>query len=155
MIVLIVGFYFVLSQIAFSFVMFLFFFVSSRRRHTRCALVTGVQTCALPISRGDTRHGVRVPYIGIMTSDQSSEAVTTSNLDEAAGFSLPRRHARGRLVRLGPLLDDVLSAHAYPAPIARILPEALPLPAPHGPMPNDAGGPVTLPAPPTARTAHT
>src|SRR3546814_10938119 len=31
--------------------MFCFFF-SSRRRHTRCALVTGVQTCALPISPG-------------------------------------------------------------------------------------------------------
>src|SRR3546814_4483714 len=29
-------------------VLFVFFF-SSRRRHTRCALVTGVQTCALPI----------------------------------------------------------------------------------------------------------
>src|SRR3546814_954683 len=29
--------------------MFMFFFFSSRRRHTRCALVTGVQTCALPI----------------------------------------------------------------------------------------------------------
>src|SRR3546814_1927064 len=29
--------------------MFCFFFFSSRRRHTRCALVTGVQTCALPI----------------------------------------------------------------------------------------------------------
>src|SRR3546814_9592889 len=28
----------------------IFFFFSSRRRHTRCALVTGVQTCALPIS---------------------------------------------------------------------------------------------------------
>src|SRR3546814_2483862 len=28
---------------------FLLFFFSSRRRHTRCALVTGVQTCALPI----------------------------------------------------------------------------------------------------------
>src|SRR3546814_15134425 len=28
---------------------FLFFFFSSRRRHTSCALVTGVQTCALPI----------------------------------------------------------------------------------------------------------
>src|SRR3546814_7137919 len=27
-------------------------FFSSRRRHTRCALVTGVQTCALPISAG-------------------------------------------------------------------------------------------------------
>src|SRR3546814_18195971 len=32
---------------------FIFFF-SSRRRHTRCALVTGVQTCALPIFPG--RH---------------------------------------------------------------------------------------------------
>src|SRR3546814_2041414 len=29
------------------------FFFSSRRRHTRCALVTGVQTCALPISSPD------------------------------------------------------------------------------------------------------
>src|SRR3546814_2690737 len=29
---------------------FFVFFFSSRRRHTRCALVTGVQTCALPIS---------------------------------------------------------------------------------------------------------
>src|SRR3546814_20201535 len=32
-------------------VFLLLFFFSSRRRHTRCALVTGVQTCALPISR--------------------------------------------------------------------------------------------------------
>src|SRR3546814_8459852 len=31
--------------------MFFLFFFSSRRRHTRCALVTGVQTCALPICR--------------------------------------------------------------------------------------------------------
>src|SRR3546814_3391747 len=30
----------------------IFFFFSSRTRHTRCALVTGVQTCALPIFRG-------------------------------------------------------------------------------------------------------
>src|SRR3546814_3505145 len=34
---------------------FFFFFFPSRRRHARCALVTGVQTCALPISRAD-RH---------------------------------------------------------------------------------------------------
>src|SRR3546814_2014174 len=38
---------------------YLFFFFSSRRRHTRCALVTGVQTCALPIFRGSRR-----PYLG-------------------------------------------------------------------------------------------
>src|SRR3546814_1710399 len=33
----------------------MFFFFSSRRRHTRCALVTGVQTCALPIYDADAR----------------------------------------------------------------------------------------------------
>src|SRR3546814_10793140 len=38
-------------------VCFLFFF-SSRRRHTRCALVTGVQTCALPICEGQDMAGV-------------------------------------------------------------------------------------------------
>src|SRR3546814_16195041 len=43
------------------------FFFSSRRRHTRCALVTGVQTCALPISERNEgnlvaarRRGVRL-----------------------------------------------------------------------------------------------
>src|SRR3546814_8056775 len=33
-----------------------YFFLSSRRRHTRCALVTGVQTCALPICMMRTGH---------------------------------------------------------------------------------------------------
>src|SRR3546814_5641752 len=33
-----------------SCVLFVCFFLSSRRRHTSCALVTGVQTCALPFS---------------------------------------------------------------------------------------------------------
>src|SRR3546814_7921789 len=35
--------------VLFSVLLFFIFFFSSRRRHTRCALVTGVQTCALPI----------------------------------------------------------------------------------------------------------
>src|SRR3546814_8474958 len=34
---------------SFEVIVFFLFFFSSRRRHTRCALVTGVQTCALPI----------------------------------------------------------------------------------------------------------
>src|SRR3546814_10861911 len=40
------------------FRLLLLFFFSSRRRHTSCALVTGVQTCALPISRlrREARH---------------------------------------------------------------------------------------------------
>src|SRR3546814_7350766 len=39
----------------------MFFFFSSRRRHTRCALVTGVQTCALPISGQLTRVSTLIP----------------------------------------------------------------------------------------------
>src|SRR3546814_5317255 len=38
----------------------MFFFFSSRRRHTRCALVTGVQTCALPISARPIASGLAV-----------------------------------------------------------------------------------------------
>src|SRR3546814_5266250 len=34
-----------------------YFFVSSRRRHTRCAVVTGVQTCALPICEIESPTG--------------------------------------------------------------------------------------------------
>src|SRR3546814_2517695 len=43
--------YFILLRIEYYllYMVFFFFFFSSRRRHTRCALVTGVQTCALPI----------------------------------------------------------------------------------------------------------
>src|SRR3546814_8989120 len=40
-------------------VCFFFFFFSSRRRHTRCALVTGVQTCALPICARSVRAALR------------------------------------------------------------------------------------------------
>src|SRR3546814_20228834 len=39
----------------FVIIFLFFFFFSSRRRHTRCALVTGVQTCALPICAVDDR----------------------------------------------------------------------------------------------------
>src|SRR3546814_9675463 len=42
------------------------FFFSSRRRHTRCALVTGVQTCALPIYNSlaeNTRGAYPIDFI--------------------------------------------------------------------------------------------
>src|SRR3546814_1176338 len=39
-----------MANVVCGLLLFIFFF-SSRRRHTICALVTGVQTCALPISR--------------------------------------------------------------------------------------------------------
>src|SRR3546814_12846578 len=45
-----------------------FFFFSSRRRHTRCALVTGVQTCALPISAKPALAGSRCSTVSMLTS---------------------------------------------------------------------------------------
>src|SRR3546814_14995095 len=47
--------------------LFLFFF-SSRRRHTRCALVTGVQTCALPIC------GPALQSLGTLVPDRNVPA---------------------------------------------------------------------------------
>src|SRR3546814_2804359 len=43
------------------FVFYVLFFFSSRRRHTRCALVTGVQTCALPIFSEGEKHDTSKP----------------------------------------------------------------------------------------------
>src|SRR3546814_10171847 len=65
------------------------FFFSSRRRHTRCALVTGVQTCALPISPAPAPTTVS-PTAGI--SFPASAAFTGSlvrNLRETAPVSRP------------------------------------------------------------------
>jgi molecular chaperone Hsp33 len=76
----------------------------------------------------------------------SSSARHSASLDAAIGFSLPARHARGRLVRLGPVLDTILAAHAYPAPIARLLAEALTITALLGAMLKEAGSQLTLQA---------
>src|SRR3546814_14565205 len=55
----------------FVIVSWFFFFFSSRRRHTRCALVTGVQTCALPISSVPSESiknvAIHVVPVGIAT----------------------------------------------------------------------------------------
>src|SRR3546814_4806043 len=61
-----------------------FFFFSSRRRHTRCALVTGVQTCALPISRAASRAAPRVPSSGCPS--RSSQSPHCRNRRRAGGF---------------------------------------------------------------------
>jgi len=78
-----------------------------------------------------------------MASEKQTSAAV---IDTALGFALPARHARGRLVRLGPALDDILSAHDYPAPIARLLSEALVLAALLGATLKEAGGQLTLQA---------
>src|SRR3546814_407571 len=78
------------------FFFFLFFFFSSRRRHTRCALVTGVQTCALPICHGsitafytvltegdDYRHD---PIADAARAILDGQVVLSRDLAEAAHF---------------------------------------------------------------------
>jgi molecular chaperone Hsp33 len=80
-----------------------------------------------------------------MASDPQ-DAAETAHLDEAIGFTIPSRHARGRVVRLGPVLDEILSAHDYPAPIARILSEALVMTALLGSLLKEAEGQLTVQA---------
>src|SRR3546814_16801701 len=55
-----------------------YFFFSSRRRHTSCALVTGVQTCALPISsggRGDSEIDQQPPRFFAIGRDLRHQCV--------------------------------------------------------------------------------
>jgi molecular chaperone Hsp33 len=70
----------------------------------------------------------------------------SQDLDRALGFTIAARHARGRVVRMGPVLDEILSAHAYPPAIEALLAEALTLAALIGSTLKDAGGQLTLQA---------
>jgi molecular chaperone Hsp33 len=72
--------------------------------------------------------------------------MTSPTLDAALGFTIPSRHARGRLVRLGPVLDQILAAHAYPPPIERLLASALVLAALLGSTLKQEQGQLTLQA---------
>ncbi|NKJ42944.1 Hsp33 family molecular chaperone HslO [Novosphingobium sp. SG720] len=69
-----------------------------------------------------------------------------TGFDQVLQFTVPARDARGRVVRLGPVLDTVLSAHAYPAPIRNLLAEALALTALLGALLKDDDGQLTMQA---------
>ena len=66
--------------------------------------------------------------------------------DQPLRFSLPDRHARGRLVRLDAVLNEILAAHAYPPLIEKTLAEALILTALLGASLKQADGQLTLQA---------
>ena len=69
-----------------------------------------------------------------------------TGFDRVLAFSVPEREARGRIVRLGPVLDKVLSAHDFPALIRLQLGEALVLTALMGSLMKDPGSQLTLQA---------
>jgi len=76
----------------------------------------------------------------------TSDPFAVSPLDAGLGFTIPARHVRGRVVRLGAVLDEILSAHAYPPVVERLLAEALVLAALLGSTLKDDAGQLTLQA---------
>src|SRR3546814_7173990 len=111
-----------LFMITFGLFIFIFFFFSSRRRNTTCALVTGVQTCALPISGRFAFEG-QASWPGYATSlgaycarpwpmDQFSGSVSTRLMKTSSGripglaasFSVMRRYSAFFCTRLRVLL---------------------------------------------------
>lgn len=73
-------------------------------------------------------------------------AAGETGYDTVLGFTVPARNARGRAVRLGPVLETILAAHAYPPAIKHLLAEALVLTALLGSLLKDAEGQLTMQA---------
>ena len=68
------------------------------------------------------------------------------NTDVAIGVAIPSRNARGRIARLGPVVDTVLANHGYPPIIEKLLAEALTLTALLGSLLKEPEGQLTLQA---------
>jgi molecular chaperone Hsp33 len=66
--------------------------------------------------------------------------------DVALGVTIPARNARGRVARIGPVLDGILANHGYPPLIEKLLAEALVLTALLGSQLKDPTGQTTLQA---------
>ncbi len=69
-----------------------------------------------------------------------------TGFDRVLAFTIPDRDARGRIVRLGPVLDTILSAHDYPTAIRHLLAEALVLTALVGSLLKDEDAQLTIQA---------
>jgi molecular chaperone Hsp33 len=68
------------------------------------------------------------------------------NSDVALGVAIPSRAARGRIARIGPVLDTILAAHAYPPAVEQLLAEAITLTALLGSLLKEPQGQLTLQA---------
>jgi molecular chaperone Hsp33 len=68
------------------------------------------------------------------------------NTDVALGVAIPSRNARGRIARLGPVVDSILASHNYPSVVEKLLAEALTLTALLGSLLKEPQGQLTLQA---------
>src|SRR3546814_4257033 len=101
------------------------FFFSSRRRHTRCALVTGVQTCALPIlsaaalgrliRRKTKEYPARIFRAGSCARGSVGAAAARTRPDQAVGLAVlvveevgVDRSGEARIVELEPEIGATL-----------------------------------------------
>src|SRR3546814_7496345 len=89
------------------------FFFSSRRRHTRCALVTGVQTCALPISR----YPVSILADPILDQDDDSDHLGRPDTVDAVAT---RQEIIDRLKWDGEFFIEFHLADEMTSPVPRI-----------------------------------
>ena len=66
--------------------------------------------------------------------------------DRVLSLTIPSRDARGRVVRLGPVLETIMAAHAYPPAITHLLAEALVITALIGSLLKNGDGQLTMQA---------
>lgn len=78
--------------------------------------------------------------------EMTSATGRETNFDQVFGFVIPDRDCRGRIVRLGPVVETILSAHDYAPAIKSLLAEALVLTAAIGSLLKDAGDQLTMQA---------
>lgn len=69
-----------------------------------------------------------------------------TGFDQVLGFTVASRNVRGRMVRLGPVLDTILTAHDYPIALRHVLAEALVLTALMGALLKSDDSQLTLQA---------
>src|SRR3546814_7823536 len=112
------------------FFFFFMFFFSSRRRHTRCALVTGVQTCALPIfaSAGNETASHLIAWTGKVLADHPDQrrelvddpALIPGAIEEVLRFESPAQQfarwvnedveVHGRVVPAGSVMVAIMAS---------------------------------------------
>src|SRR3546814_9217143 len=110
-----------------SCISFIFFFFSSRSRHTRCALVTGVQTCALPIwgipSRTQTQVCISAPFLSFARSGPVLSVSHSERIDHGCSNARGYRNRPSQAPAGQGPVAGIRSPRRYPEPHGRCPPQ--------------------------------